>query len=66
MSRRLGRRTGVSSAAEAGAASETQAARKAVPRRCEALRAGVRRAQGSVIGRPASAAETYDTHLAAR
>ncbi|MFA6165268.1 MAG: response regulator [Gemmatimonadaceae bacterium] len=29
-------------------------------------RAGVRRAQGNVIGRPASAAETYDTHLAAR
>ena len=29
-------------------------------------RAGVRRAQGNIIGRPASAAETYDTHLAAR
>jgi EAL domain-containing protein (putative c-di-GMP-specific phosphodiesterase class I) len=29
-------------------------------------RAGVRRAQGNVIGRPASAAETYDSHLAAR
>lgn len=29
-------------------------------------RSGVRRAQGKVIGRPASAAETYDTHLAFR
>lgn len=29
-------------------------------------RAGIRRAQGSVIGRPASAAETYDAHLASR
>lgn len=29
-------------------------------------RSGVRRAQGLVIGRPASAAETYDTHLAFR
>lgn len=29
-------------------------------------RSGVRRAQGNVIGRPASAAETYDTHLAFR
>ena len=29
-------------------------------------RAGIRRAQGNVIGRPASAAETYDTHLASR
>lgn len=29
-------------------------------------RAGVRRAQGNVIGRPASAAETYDSHLASR
>jgi len=30
------------------------------------VRSGVRRAQGLVIGRPASAAETYDTHLAFR
>jgi EAL domain-containing protein (putative c-di-GMP-specific phosphodiesterase class I) len=29
-------------------------------------RAGIRRAQGIVIGRPASAAETYDSHLASR
>ncbi len=29
-------------------------------------RSGVRRAQGLVIGRAASAAETYDTHLAFR
>lgn len=29
-------------------------------------RAGIRRAQGNIIGRPASAAETYDSHLAFR